>query len=311
MMSPSEYHGIVVVDKPAGQTSHDVVNSARRLFRTKRVGHTGTLDPDATGVLVLCLGNGTRLAEYLSAARKHYITEVEFGIETDTQDASGQVIAQRDASFLTEAAIRAALPGFRGRILQTPPMVSARHHQGKRLYELAREGVTVEREARPVEIDLLELTAFTPGVHPKATLEVTCSTGVYIRTLAFDLGAALNVGATMATLRRTWVGEQDRAFTLAEAHTLEDLRERADGGTLAEVVLPLSTALHAWPQAWVDAEATARLRNGQSLTPAEFTLSSGAGRPETPIAIRMAGGDVCAVGRLVDGRLQPMKVLMQ
>ena len=124
----TEFHGVVVVDKPAGMTSHDVVHQARRLFRTKRIGHTGTLDPDATGVLVLCLGKATRLAEYLSAAYKRYRAEIVFGFETDTQDASGRVLAERDAPALTEVALRALLPRFRGTIQQIPPMVSALHH---------------------------------------------------------------------------------------------------------------------------------------------------------------------------------------
>src|SRR5579871_4611704 len=156
-ISRSDYDGLLIVDKPAGMTSHDVVNAVRKLFHTKRVGHTGTLDPDATGVLVLCLGQATRLAEYLSASRKHYVTTVVFGVETATQDASGAVIAERDAGFLTAERVAALLPRFRGTILQVPPMVSARHHQGKRLYELAREGVTVEREARQIHIVSLEL----------------------------------------------------------------------------------------------------------------------------------------------------------
>ena len=190
-------------------TSHDVVGVARKLFRTKRVGHTGTLDPDATGVLVLCLGNATRLAEYLSAARKHYVADVVFGIETDSQDASGQVVAERDAAHLTQADVNAILPAFRGAIQQVPPMVSALHHEGQRLYDLARQGIMVERAARAVQIDELELTASIPGAHPTARLEITCSTGTYIRSLAADIGAAAGVGGMMQTLRRTWVGERE------------------------------------------------------------------------------------------------------
>ena len=214
--TPSAINGIVVVDKPAGMTSHDVVGVARKLFRTKRVGHTGTLDPDATGVLVLCLGNATRLAEYLSAARKHYVADVVFGVETDSQDASGQVVAERDAAHLTQADVSAILPAFRGAIQQVPPMVSALHHEGQRLYDLARQGIVVERAARAVQIDELELTVWTPGVHPTARLEITCSTGTYIRSLAADIGAAAGVGGMMQTLRRTWVGERDGETPAAE-----------------------------------------------------------------------------------------------
>ncbi|HLK59597.1 MAG TPA: tRNA pseudouridine(55) synthase TruB [Chthonomonadaceae bacterium] len=307
-ISRSDYDGLLIVDKPAGMTSHDVVNAVRKLFHTKRVGHTGTLDPDATGVLVLCLGQATRLAEYLSAARKHYVTEARFGIETDTQDASGQITTTHDAAQLTEAEVEAVLPRFRGTILQIPPMVSALHHQGKRLYELAREGVTVEREARQIHIVSLELTAFIQAEHPLATLEVTCSTGTYIRTLVADIGAALGVGGMMQTLRRTWVGASEAtAFTLSEAYTLDALRARAQAGTLGEALMPIVSALRDWPQVALSVEALARLRNGQYLALAEW---KGPDRgDEEPVAVLDDAGQFCAVGRIAEGRLYPVKVL--
>lgn len=304
-MNPSNYNGIVVVDKPAGMTSHDVVYQARKLFRTKRIGHTGTLDPDATGVLVLCLGVATRLAEYLSASKKNYVAEVKFGVETDTQDASGQVLAERDASSLTSELLLSLFPRFRGTISQIPPMVSALHHQGKRLYELAREGVTVEREARPVQIARLELLDFTPGTHPVAKVEITCSTGTYIRTLAADLGEAAGCGGMMQSLRRTWVGEEGRAFTLAEAHTLDELRNRAEAGELETVVLPLASALRSWRQARLDEETLARLRSGQHVR-----YGGADDAPESLVAVLDSNGDVCAVARFSEGRLYPVKVLM-
>jgi len=312
MNDPERYHGIVVLDKPAGMTSHDVVDRARRLFRTKRVGHTGTLDPDATGVLVLCLGQATRLAEYLSASRKHYVTTVVFGVETATQDASGAVIAERDAGFLTAERVAALLPRFRGTILQVPPMVSARHHQGKRLYELAREGVTVEREARPVEIYALEMTGFTPGTHPTATLEVTCSTGTYIRTLAADLGSALEVGGMMQTLRRTRVGDERHAFALQDAHSLEDLQQRAEAGTLETVIVSLAQATAAWPQARLRPEQVARIRNGQEIALCDIAGWETSGDlPGEPVAILDEAGLFAAVGKIAFGRLLPVKVLAQ
>lgn len=305
--------GIVVIDKPAGMTSHDVVNVARKLFRTKRVGHTGTLDPDATGVLVLCIGQATRIAEYLSAARKHYVAEVVFGVETDTQDASGKITAEQDASAFTESDIQALLPRFRGTIPQVPPMVSALHHEGKRLYELAREGVTVERAAREVRIDHLALTKFQPGAHPVATLEITCSTGTYIRTLAADLGAAAQTGGMMRFLRRTWVGDTGQKFTLNDAHTLDELRERAAKGTLDETLLSLAYALSEWPQAHLDAAQTTRIRHGQYLNVAEFRPENlrkmPPKSPETPVALIGTHGEVCAIAVLADERLHPVKVL--
>lgn len=321
-------HGIVVVDKAAGMTSHDVVGAARKLFRTKRVGHTGTLDPDATGVLVLCLGNATRLAEYLSAARKHYIANVVFGVETTTQDASGQITAQSDAAHITEDTIRGLLSGFRGTIKQIPPMVSALHHEGQRLYDLARQGITVEREARTIHIDELELTGFAHGTHPTATLEITCSTGTYIRSLAADIGAAAGVGGMMQTLRRTWVGESpdetDRPFALNNAYTLDDLRERAQAGTLADVILPIASAVSGWPQVCLTEPQTADIRMGRfvsltqinsaqckNLMPQALSAQDASREAEAhspPVALTSADGDVIAIAALRDNTLFPRKV---
>ena len=301
---PSEYNGIVVVDKPAGVTSHDVVDAARRLYRTKRVGHTGTLDPDATGVLVLCLGYATRLAEYLSASRKNYVAEVKFGVASDTQDASGKITREQDASHLTQADLLTLLPRFRGTIEQVPPMVSALHHEGKRLYELAREGITVEREARPVQIDGLELLDFAPGTNPIARIEITCSTGTYIRTLAADLGEAAGAGALMHSLRRTWVGDSQRDFNLQAAHTLDELRAKHDDGTLGETVLSLSAALKSWPLAAMDEAEMARIRNGQAIARADFAES------DIPlVAVLDAQGEMAAVARYEAGAIRPVKVL--
>lgn len=313
-------HGIVVIDKPAGMTSHDVVGIVRKLFRTKKVGHTGTLDPDATGVLVLCLGNATRLAEYLSAAHKHYVAEVVFGKETDSQDASGKVLAERDASHITETNISSLLPQFRGTIQQVPPMVSALHHEGQRLYDLARQGIVVEREARTIRIDELEMTEFIPGLHPKATLEITCSTGTYIRTLAADIGTAANVGGIMQTLRRTWVGEQlteiDRPFDLRHAQTLDELRERAQAGTLPNIILPLSVALAHWPQVRLDGSQTAHIRHGRALAKEDLSaeqlihwdLVEASSEKPVHIALLDEDNEVVAVAHLEETQLQPSKV---
>ncbi len=300
--------GIVVVNKSAGMTSHDVVDVLRRLFRTKRIGHTGTLDPDATGVLVLCVGNATRLVEYLTAARKHYVTEIVLGIETDTQDASGNIVTERDADHLTEADVLALLPRFRGTIEQVPPMVSARHHEGKRLYELARAGITVEREPRPVQIDALEMTAFLPGPRPQATLEVTCSTGTYIRTLAADIGAAAGTGGMMRTLLRTWVGNADGAFTLADAHSLEELRCRAEEQTLSGVVIPLEAVVADWLTARLDAAQTARFRSGQAVPRSEIRLTCEPLEQTSPVAVLDDFGALCGLAKLDIDQLHPMKV---
>ena len=300
--------GVVVINKPAGMTSHDVVDVLRRLFRTKRVGHTGTLDPDATGVLVLCIGNATRLVEYLTAARKHYVTQIVLGVETDTQDASGTVVAERSAEHLGEADLRALLPRFRGTIEQIPPMVSARHHEGKRLHELARAGITVHREARPVQIDALEMTAFQPGTRAQATLEVTCSTGTYIRTLAADIGEAAGTGGMMQTLRRTWVGTPEGAFTLATAHTLEDLRRLAEEQSLATALVPLEKVVADWIVVRLTEGQMARFRMGQAVLRSDLSFVNTTPEQASPVAVLDRFGAMCGIAKLDAESLHPVKV---
>jgi tRNA pseudouridine55 synthase len=310
---PSEYNGVVVIDKPAGMTSHDVVNRLRRLYQTRRVGHTGTLDPDATGVLVVCLGYATRLAEYLSSSEKAYQTEIQLGIETDTQDASGVTTAICDASHISEAQLREACKQFTGKIEQVPPMVSALHHEGKRLYDLAREGIVVEREAREITISHLELLQFSPQEHPRATLEVVCSTGTYIRTLAADMGASLGVGGIMSRLRRLWVGNQSHAFTLSEAHTLDGLQALAEVGRLGESVLSVASALRGWQLVSLTEEETLRLCQGQSVRFPSFPETergySALSGESSLVGVLNPQGEVFALARLSASQLQPVKVL--
>ncbi len=198
--------GVLVCDKPAGMTSHDVVARVRRLAGQRRVGHGGTLDPPATGVLVLALGRATRLLPFLPTEPKRYLATVAFGAETDTLDAAGTVTATADAAGVDEAGLRAAMAGFLGPQQQVPPMVSAIKVGGERLYAKARRGEQVERAPRPIVIHELELLGFTPGERPLATIEVACSGGTYVRSLAADLGRALGTLAHLASLRRTAVG---------------------------------------------------------------------------------------------------------
>lgn len=211
--------GFAVIDKVPGCTSHDVVAAARRLLGIRKVGHAGTLDPDATGVLILGVGRATRLLRYLTALGKTYEATVAFGVATDTCDAAGSVVGAWDMSELTEDRARAAADAFVGEIQQIPPMVSAVKVGGRRLHELAREGRTVPREPRTVTVERFTVTGFGTGPRPWATVTVACSSGTYVRTLAADWGAALGGGAHLATLRRTAVG----SFTLAEARPLERL----------------------------------------------------------------------------------------
>ncbi|HLJ56019.1 MAG TPA: tRNA pseudouridine(55) synthase TruB [Chthonomonadaceae bacterium] len=301
--------GFLVVDKPPGMTSHDVVDRVRRLFRTKRVGHTGTLDPDATGILVLCLGAATRIAEYLTASSKHYSAEFVFGARTDTMDGSGATIEERDASGLTAEDVAGLLPAFRGRIEQIPPMVSARKHAGQRLYALARDGITVERESRPVTISQLEMTSFQSGPRATATLEVTCSSGTYIRVLADDLGATAGTGAYMSALRRTWVGEDEpTGFRLADAHALEELESMASVGAADRALLSLADGLRGMEKLQIDDGAACRLCMGQ---PAQIDLPAhgGATSPTGDLAAALCGATVVAIVRRTGDVLRPVKVL--
>ncbi len=226
------FDGILLVDKPAGMTSHDVVDRIRRRFRLKKVGHAGTLDPQCTGLLVLMLGRGTKLAERLMGADKVYEGVMRLGIATDTQDAEGKVLREADWSGVTEAALRAQMEKLQGDLMHTPPMVSAVKQGGVPLYKLARKGRTVERKAKLVHIYYFRLNAFEP---PLASFTLKCTKGVYVRTLCAEIGDALECGAHLAQLRRTQSGNR----LLADARTLEDIL-KMDVSALSEVVIPMN-----------------------------------------------------------------------
>lgn len=214
-------HGVINLLKPPGMTSHDAVAFVRRALKIKRVGHTGTLDPAAAGVLAICVGQATRLVEYLQAGRKIYIAEATFGLETDTLDGVGQVVNTSDASGVTFDKIRVALDEFRGEIEQVPPIYSAIKRDGQKLYDLARAGNLDESELAPRRVTIynLQATRFVEGVRPRAMISIECSGGTYIRSLVRDLGRALGCGATMTFLVRTQSGE----FAMSAANTLEEI----------------------------------------------------------------------------------------
>jgi tRNA pseudouridine55 synthase len=285
--------GVLVCDKPAGLTSHDVVARVRRLAGQRRVGHGGTLDPPATGVLVLALGRATRLLPFLPTEPKRYLAGVAFGAETDTLDAAGTVTATAGTGGVDEAGLRAALAGFVGPQEQVPPMVSAIKVGGERLYAKARRGEEVERAARPIVIHELELLGLAGGERPLATISVACSGGTYVRSLAADLGRALGTLAHLASLRRTAVGR----FGEAAAHTLEEL---ASPGRLAAAVLdPAAAMASVATRALTPAEASA-LANGRALDP------TGHG---DPVAAVGPDGRLVAVIQDSAGRARPKVVL--
>ena len=254
--------GVINVNKQKGYTSHDVVAILRRIFGTKKVGHTGTLDPDATGVLPICIGRATKLAEYFAAADKTYIAEIILGVETNTGDISGEITKESPVSFDTDAIIN-AVKSFhvekRGEYLQVPPMYSAIKIGGKKLYELARKGETIERPARPVVIYDINVLEFFPERNA-FTIEVKCSKGTYIRSLAVDIGAMLGCGATMGELERT----QSELFSIATAYTLDEIKAAAETGEHTSLTLPPDKILP-YPHVEISGEVLAKALNGNPI----------------------------------------------
>jgi tRNA pseudouridine55 synthase len=251
--------GVLAVDKPAGWTSHDVVGKVRRLAGLRQVGHAGTLDPMATGVLLLCLGRATRLLEYLTGQPKTYLAQVTLGTATDTYDADGEVAMRQPVPILAPEQIDAALDAFRGEIMQQPPAYSALKRDGVALYKRARAGEQVAIEPRPVTVYALDLLAFDGQ---NVRLRVHCGAGVYVRSIAHDLGQALGCGGHLSALRRTAVG----AFTVGNAFTLEQL---AEPGALAAALLPADAAVAHLTRVDVSEAEAARLLHGQAVPGAE------------------------------------------
>ena len=250
--------GILNIDKPYGITSMDVVRRIKRASGQRRVGHGGTLDPIATGVIPVCLGLATRLMEDVVGGSKSYLASVELGISTDTYDALGEVVERRDASGISLADVKGAIPAFVGDILQVPPMYSALKRDGKRLYDLARAGVEIEREARPVTVHGITLQDWTP---PVATIQVDCGKGFYMRSLANDLGQTLDCGGNLKTLTRLKSG----AFTVEDALSLDEAEERFADGSWREVVHSPDIALRNLRAIVVGKRTEDMLRNGRAF----------------------------------------------
>lgn len=257
--------GIINVLKPPGMTSHDVVQFIRRTLKIRKVGHTGTLDPGVAGVLPVCLGKATKVAQYVTDSGKNYRAEITFGTTTSTQDKFGEIINEADASLLTEENINAVINEFQGTILQVPPMTSAKRHQGKKLYELAREGLVVERALRPVQIYGIRPVRIyiTEVFRPKALFDISCSKGTYIRTICHDIGERLGCGAFMSFLIRTGSGP----FLLEKAITLEEISQLAAAGRIGEILFPLETALRHLPFVLVKPATVQSVQNGSRIYP--------------------------------------------
>lgn len=293
-------NGIINIYKEAGFTSHDVVAKLRGILHQKKIGHTGTLDPDATGVLPVCLGSATKIVEFLTNEKKSYRAGLLLGKVTDTQDISGQVLEENEP-VADEEEIRAAIASFIGPCMQVPPMYSAIKVNGKRLYELAREGKTVERKARPVEffdISIVEMQL------PHLVIDVTCSKGSYIRTLCHDIGAKLSCGACMESLVRTSSG----SFTLDQAKTLSQVEEAVTEGRIKEWIRSVDSMFPSYEKMIVSGQEKKLVHNGNPIK------LQGSDRPENGCGFRIWDDEGCFVGiyeyRASRNLLYPVKMFM-
>ena len=284
-------NGVLVLDKPQDWTSHDVVARVRRLLHERRVGHGGTLDPMATGVLPVFVGRATRAVEFAMEGEKEYLAGLRLGVVTDTQDITGTVLTQCTVQDMHQA-LDQILDRFQGEILQVPPMYSAIKIKGQKLYELARKGVEVERQPRPVTIHSLELVEMES--QRDFVLRVRCSKGTYVRTLCHDIGQALGCGGTMYALRRTRAG----GFGEGEAVTLEALAQAVEAGEGERLLLPVDRCFARLPALTVDARARERIRNGASFP---WDAPPGRWRVYGP------DGEFLMVGELQNGRMNTVK----
>jgi len=291
-------NGILLLDKPMGMTSNAALQRVKRLYQARKAGHTGSLDPLATGLLPVCLGEATKVSAFLLDADKHYQVRVRLGITTSTADAEGEVIATASVEGVDEAHIRALLPRFTGEIEQLPPMYSAVKHKGERLYNLARQGIEVERELRRITIHRLELTDWAP---PELSLDLHCSKGTYVRTLAEDLGRAAGCGAHVSALRRHGVGPYNAAGMV----TLAALEAQAEQGleALDALLRPMQSALAHWPELRVSDDVAYYLKQGQPVVV-----------PQAPtrgwVRLYTKAGQFLGVGSILDdGKVQPKRLL--
>lgn len=293
-----DVHGVLLLDKPVGLTSNEALQRVKRLFIARKAGHTGSLDPLASGMLPLCFGEATKVSGFLLDADKYYVVTCRLGSRTTTADAEGEVIETRPVPALDPGVIETALARFRGEIMQVPPMYSALRHQGQRLYDLARDGIEVPREPRPVTIHELLLKGFTSD---SLSLEVRCSKGTYIRTLVEDVAEALGTCAHVTVLRRLAVGP----FGIGSAmHSLTDLEAAARGGAadLDAMLLPVDSAVAHWPKAELAGDAAWYFTKGQ---PVFVPGAPAQGRLRVYAARRFLG-----VGEIIsDGRLAPRRLL--
>jgi tRNA pseudouridine55 synthase len=297
--------GVLVVDKPRGMSSNDAVQAVKRLYRAQKVGHTGSLDPLATGVLPLCLGEATKLSQFLLDSDKEYRARVKLGIRTDSGDAAGQVLEERPIAGVDRAAIERELAHFRGEIEQVPSMFSAIKHQGQPLYKLARRGIEVDRKARRVMIHRNELVAFEGD---ELELLIHCSKGTYVRSIAAELGERLGCGAHVCALRRLRAGPYGEA-EMVDLATLERVREQGGYEALDALLLPLSSAVANWPVVSLSGATAFYIRQGQPvLVPHAPTSGRVQLREQSTDG---STGAFIGVGEILDdGRVAPRRLVL-
>ena len=301
--------GVLIVDKPVGPTSFDVVRRLRALGRGRKAGHLGTLDPLATGVLPVCLGEATKIAPFIAEGEKAYEGTVRLGVETDSYDAAGKTVATADASALDRDRVEAAVHAFLGAYWQTPPMCSAAKGGGKRLYELARKGEEVERRPRKVRIESIELLSFEPGPVATAVIRLRCTKGTYVRSIAHELGEALGVGGHLSALRRL----ASEPFRIDRAVPLDQLLAWAkeDPARIEAHLVPMAEALGAYREVRVDDERARKVAHGMALG-AKDLAAAGAGRIAGGERVKVmdGAGRLLAVGEHRDGALRWARVLV-
>jgi tRNA pseudouridine55 synthase len=293
----------LVLDKPLGESSNRALQTVKRLYFAAKAGHTGSLDPLATGVLPLCLGEATKFSQYLLDADKAYESTFVLGTTTNTSDAEGEVLEERDTAGVTESDVAAALAAFEGEIEQTPSMFSAIKQNGQPLYKLARQGIEVERKSRRVVIKTLELLAFRGGDKPEVDIYLECSKGTYVRSLAEDLGKALGCGAFVSALRRTRAGPFGIEDSVA-LNTLEALKHNDDVASMDELLLPADAALDTFPLVRLSESAGFYICQGQPVMV-----------PNAPcdgmVRVALESGEFLGVGEILDdGRVAPRRLIV-
>jgi len=286
-------NGIIIIDKPAGWTSHDVIAKLRGALKQKRIGHGGTLDPMATGVLPVFVGRATRAAEFCENAEKEYIAELQLGITTDTQDITGTVLNENDVKVTIED-VKAILPRFTGAQKQIPPMYSAIKKDGKKLYEFARQGIDIPRKAR--EINILKLELLEPSQKNSFTLRIVCSKGTYIRTLCHDIGSALGCGGTLSALRRTRAG----VYSINRAHPLNEVLAATLTDSVNSVTLPIDSIFSEFPAISIIESEVIKAKNG-ALCKVGKNVENGKYRVYAP------DGDFLLLGEVHDSKVKTIK----